>query len=68
LAVPGIIYASDLFLPLCLGGPRYIGVMAQDLMELRPDAVTLVETGYYKEDYARIDVAMREEALAMAVG
>jgi hypothetical protein len=37
-------------------------------MELRPDAVTLVETGYYKEDYARIDVAMREEALAMAVG
>jgi hypothetical protein len=46
------------------GGPRYIGVMAQDLLTLRPDAVVLDESGYYKVDYSRIDVEMREEPLA----
>jgi hypothetical protein len=46
------------------GGPRYIGVMAQDLLKLRPDAVILDESGYYKVDYSRIDVEMREESLA----
>ena len=50
------------------GGPRYIGVMAQDLLKLRPDAVILDESGYYKVDYSRIDVEMREEpALANAL-
>jgi hypothetical protein len=48
------------------GGPRYVGVMAQDLLKLRPDAVILDESGYYKVDYARIDVEMREEATAAA--
>jgi hypothetical protein len=44
------------------GGPRYIGVMAQDLLKLRPDAVILDESGYFKVDYSLIDVEMREEA------
>ena len=46
------------------GGPRYIGVMAQDLLKLRPDAVILDESGYFKVDYSLIDVEMRAEALA----
>ena len=46
------------------GGPRYIGVMAQDLLKLRPDAVIFDECGYYRVDYAKIDVEMREELLA----
>ncbi len=45
------------------GGPRFIGVMAQDLLKLRPDAVILDESGFYKVDYSRIDVEMREELL-----
>jgi hypothetical protein len=49
------------------GGPRYIGVMAQDLLKLRPDAVILDESGYYKVDYARIDVEMREDTPVGAV-
>ena len=50
------------------GGPRYIGVMAQDLLKLRPDAVIMDEFGYFKVDYSRIDVEMREEpALAEAL-
>jgi hypothetical protein len=43
------------------GGPRYIGVMAQDLLKLRPDAVIPDESGYFRVDYSRIDVTMREE-------
>ena len=46
------------------GGPRYIGAMAQDLLKLRPDAVILDDSGYYKVDYSRIDIEMREEAMA----
>ena len=46
------------------GGPRYIGTMAQDLLKLRPDAVILDDSGYYKVDYSLIDIEMREEALA----
>ncbi len=46
------------------GGPRYVGVMAQDLLKLRPEAVIFDECGYYRVDYAKIDVAMREEVLA----
>ena len=33
--------------------------MAQDLLTLRPDAVILDETGYYRVDYSVIDVEMR---------
>jgi hypothetical protein len=46
------------------GGPRYVGAMAQDLLKLRPDAVILDDSGYYKVDYSRIDIEMREEARA----
>jgi hypothetical protein len=41
------------------GGPVYSGVMAQDLMRLRPDAVITTESGYMKVDYSRIDVRMQ---------
>jgi len=41
------------------GGPLYQGVMAQDLLRLRPDAVKLARDGYLRVDYSRIDVAMR---------
>jgi hypothetical protein len=48
------------------GGPRYVGVMAQDMLKLRPDAVIYDESGYYKVDYSRIDVDMREEEMLAA--
>lgn len=35
--------------------PR-VGVMAQDLLRLRPDAVCTSRSGFYMVDYARIDV------------
>lgn len=41
------------------GGPVYSGVMAQDLMRLRPDAVITTQSGYMKVDYSRIDVKMQ---------
>ena len=44
------------------GGPRYLGVMAQDLLTLRPDAVHLDVSGYYWIDYTVIDVKLHEEA------
>ncbi len=40
------------------GGPAYVGVMAQDLLDTRPDAAILTETGYFMVDYDRIDVKM----------
>ncbi len=40
------------------GGPRHVGVMAQDLLRLRPDAVVLDASGYMKVDYGRLDVKM----------
>jgi len=55
------------------GGPDYVGVMAQDLLELRPDAVIHDESGYLQVDYERLGFAMvtfetyqrRERALAL---
>ena len=44
------------------GGPRFEGVMAQDLVRLRPDAIIRDASGYLKVDYARIDVQMRTAA------
>jgi hypothetical protein len=38
--------------------------MAQDLLKLRPEAVILDPSGYYRVDYDRIDVEMREERAA----
>jgi hypothetical protein len=40
------------------GGPMYVGVMAQDLLATRPDAVVLTDSGYYMVDYGKIDVKM----------
>ncbi|MBP0580472.1 tail fiber domain-containing protein [Labrys sp. LIt4] len=40
------------------GGPVYVGVMAQDLLETHPDAVILTDSGYFMVDYDRIDVKM----------
>ncbi len=37
---------------------EYVGVMAQDVMENRPDAVTLMEGGYYAVYYDRIGLRM----------
>ena len=34
----------------------YFGVMAQDLLELAPDAVVKSQDGYYRVDYSSIDV------------
>jgi len=34
----------------------YFGVMAQDLLELAPDAVGVDPSGYYNVDYSKIDV------------
>jgi hypothetical protein len=40
------------------GGPRYVGVMAQDMLRLRPDAVICDASGYMRVDYDRLDVKM----------
>ena len=41
------------------GSNRYSGVMAQDLLEMNIDAVSLGEDGYYRVNYNNIDVDMR---------
>lgn len=40
------------------GGPIYVGVMAQDLLETHPEAVIHTDSGYFMVDYDRIDVKM----------
>ncbi len=40
------------------GGPVMVGVMAQDLLATRPDAVLTGAGGYLMVDYAKIDVTM----------
>lgn len=40
-------------------GTRYQGVMAQDVLEVCPDAVSLDATGYYRVDYALIGARPR---------
>lgn len=37
---------------------EYVGVMAQDVLEVRPDAVLLGEDGYYRVDYAKLGTRM----------
>jgi hypothetical protein len=39
---------------------RYSGAMAQDLLEINPNAVMLDASGYYKVNYNNIDVDMRQ--------
>ncbi|WP_204325074.1 hypothetical protein, partial [Stenotrophomonas maltophilia] len=48
------IYAFD----YVWGGPRYVGVMAQDLLLTRPEAVIATDSGYLMVDYDMIDVRM----------
>lgn len=40
------------------GGPIYVGVMAQELLKTRPDAVIVTDSGYLMVDYDLIDVKM----------
>ena len=40
------------------GGPTYVGVMAQDVLKVRPDAVRTGPSGYLTVDYDMIDVKM----------
>jgi len=42
-----------------LGRPEvYAGVMAQDVLEVRPDAVSLLGSGYYAVDYRKLKLRM----------
>ena len=41
---------------------EYIGVMAQDVMERKPEAVKKLPSGYYGVDYSQLDVEFREVA------
>ncbi len=40
------------------GGPVYVGVMAQDVAILRPDAVIKDPSGYYRVDYAKLGLRL----------
>jgi hypothetical protein len=43
-----------------IGGiARYSGAMAQDLLIIKPEVVTIDESGYYRVNYNNIDVDMR---------
>ena len=42
------------------GEARYSGTMAQDLLEMGIDAVSMHEDGYYRVNYNNIDVDMRQ--------
>lgn len=37
---------------------EYVGVMAQDVLKVRPDAVTTGEDGFYRVNYARLGLRM----------
>ena len=42
------------------GGDRFFeGVMAQDVLEVMPEAVTTGSDGYYRVQYARLGIKMR---------
>jgi hypothetical protein len=38
---------------------RYEGVMAQDVLQVRPDAVTCGADGYYRVDYTKLGLKLR---------
>jgi hypothetical protein len=42
------------------GGPRYIGVMAQDILESHPEAVSVDSQGYYLVHYDMLGITMLE--------
>jgi hypothetical protein len=37
----------------------YEGVMAQDVLAVRPDAVTIGDDGFYRVDYTKLGIAFR---------
>ena len=41
---------------------EYVGVMAQDVLEVCPDAVTTGEDGFYRVNYGRLGLRMVERA------
>ena len=41
-----------------LGSPRYSGVMAQEIINIIPEAVVTMPNGYLGVNYAKIDVDM----------
>ncbi|MGE0152942.1 MAG: tail fiber domain-containing protein [Reyranellaceae bacterium] len=41
------------------GEGRYEGVMAQDVLQVRPDAVVTGDDGYLRVDYARLGLTLR---------
>jgi hypothetical protein len=42
------------------GGPVFVGVIAQEILEVRPEAVVQNASGYLMVDYSLIDVAMMQ--------
>ncbi len=38
---------------------RYEGVMAQDVLKVMPEAVSVGEDGYYRVDYAMLGIELR---------
>ncbi len=44
------------------GGPTYVGVLAQDVLKVRPEAVRTNPSGYMTVDYGMIDVLMTLDA------
>lgn len=41
------------------GPDRFEGVMAQDVLNVRPDAVVIGDDGYYRVDYAKLGISMK---------
>lgn len=41
------------------GQERFEGVMAQDVLEVMPDAVSVGENGFYRVNYRKLGIAMR---------
>ena len=41
-----------------LGGPAHIGVMAQEVLSVRPDAVVMDRGGFYKVNYRALGIRM----------
>lgn len=42
------------------GQGRFEGVMAQDLIDTKPEALTIDKSGYYKVDYSKLDVNFKK--------
>jgi hypothetical protein len=51
------------------GGPMFVGVIAQDLLASRPEAVIATHGGYLMVDYDLIDVKMMtlDDYMAMQI-